>query len=327
MASDDDNEVWDLRLSTAGSSERDSTEWFRENFGRAVLRIDMQPIQGTTLEADLTLRALPDLGMASGHLSPMRNYHGPELIDNDDIVMVMIQQGFATLDRNGRTIEAKAGDVVITDSGEPATFTGHSPTHVVNLRFRRDKLRPHVLDLGRALRAGAVPASDVLNLLKAYTLSLNREGALGTPDLRQTVSRHMYDLAALVIGANSDALETAQEGGLRAAKLHAIKDDILRNLVNPSLTSEGVAARHKISPRYLRILFEAEGASFSEFIMSRRLQHAHRMLTDLGLAGKSIKSIASECGFRDPSHFNQMFRRHYGMTPSEARANAGRLRP
>jgi AraC-like DNA-binding protein len=321
----DDSETGVLRLSSGDPSDRDSTERFRENFGRAVLRIDMEPIAGERLEADLTLRSLPDLGMASGHLSPMRNRHGPDLIDNDDIVLVMIQEGFATLGQGGRMIEVGPGDVVATDNGQPATFTGHSATQVVNLRFRREQLAPHVVDLDLTLRAAAVSASEALDFLTLYARSLNREGALGTAELRQAVSRQMYDLAALAMGATKDVSEAAQEGGLRAARLHAIKGDILRNLTDSRLTSDAVAARHKISSRYLRTLFEAEGTSFSDFVISRRLQRAHRMLTDMSLASKPIRSIASDCGFRDLSHFNQMFRRRYGTTPSDARAKAQEL--
>lgn len=325
MVSDDD-EMAVLRLSTGDPSGHDSTEWFRETFGRAVLRIDMEPVLGVRLRADLTLRALPDFGMASGHLSPMRNRHGPDMIDNDDIVLVMIEQGFATLDRGGRMTEVRAGDVVATDNGEPATFTGHSATQVINLRFRREQLAPYVLDLDQALRSAPIPPSEALDLLKFYARSLDREGALGTAELRQAVSRQMYDLATLAMGATKDASQSAQAGGLRAARLHAIKDDILRNLTDSSLTSDAVAARHKISSRYLRILFEAEETSFSEFVIGRRLQRAHRMLIDIGLASRPIRSIATDCGFRDLSHFNQMFRRRFGMTPSEARAKARGLK-
>lgn len=324
MASDE-GDISVLRLSSGDAAERDNTERFRETFGRAILRIDMEPMPGTPLKADLTLRSLPDLGMASGHLSPMRNRHGPDLIDNDDIVLVIIQQGLATLDQNGRRTEVRPGDVVITDNGEPATFTGHSATQVVNLRFKREHLAPYVLDLDQALRAATLPASTTLELLRFYAISVNKEGTLATIDLCRTVSRHLYDLAAVAIGANKDASEPANTRGLRAARLHAIKEEILRNISDKTLTSDDVAARHNMSARYMRVLFEADDTSFSEFVLTRRLQRAHHMLSDMHLAGRSIRSIASDCGFRDLSYFNRMFRRRYRMTPSDARAKAQKL--
>ncbi|MEJ2623549.1 MAG: helix-turn-helix transcriptional regulator [Pseudolabrys sp.] len=91
------------------------------------------------------------------------------------------------------------------------------------------------------------------------------------------------------------------------------------------LTADVIAARHGISPRHMRVLFEAENTSFSDFVIGQRLQRAHRMRINLRLAHQPIKAIAADCGFRDPSHFTQMFRRRYGMTPSDARAKAREL--
>jgi AraC-like DNA-binding protein len=74
-----------------------------------------------------------------------------------------------------------------------------------------------------------------------------------------------------------------------------------------------------ISDSYIRKLFNDEGTSFSEYVMTRRLMRAHRMLTDRRWAGVGIASIAYDAGFGDLSYFNRAFRRCYGATPSEVR--------
>jgi hypothetical protein len=60
---------------------------------------------------------------------------------------------------------------------------------------------------------------------------------------------------------------------------------------------------------YVRKLFESEGSSFSECVLSQRLIRAHRMLTDPRFAGRSITSVAFDAGFSDVSYFNRSFRR------------------
>jgi len=255
----------------------------------------------------------------------MRNRHGADLIEDDDVVFVMFQEGAATLDHAGRLTEVKPGDVVITDNGVPATFTVQTDAQVINLRFKRERLAPHVHCLDQVLRATTIPASAPLEFLRHYALSLGREGALATVELRQAVSGHIHDLAALAMGTTRDALVSARDGGLRAARFLAIQDDILRNIADIALTADAVAARHGISPRHMRVLFEAENTSLSDFVSAERLRRAHRLLVDARLANQSIKVIAADCGFRDPSHFNQMFPRRYGMTPSDARAKAREL--
>ena len=110
--------------------------------------------------------------------------------------------------------------------------------------------------------------------------------------------------------------------GLRAARLRAIKADIANNLGRPNLTIGEVAVRQRVTPRYVQMLFEAEGTTFSEFVLNARLLRAHRMLANPSLAGRPIISVALDAGFQDLSYFNRTFRRRFGDTPSGVRAAA-----
>jgi AraC-like DNA-binding protein len=76
----------------------------------------------------------------------------------------------------------------------------------------------------------------------------------------------------------------------------------LSHLSDEELSAATVAARHGVTQRYVHKLFEAEVATFSEFVLARRLQFARRLLTDRRLASRSITSIAFGAGFSDLSH-------------------------
>jgi AraC-like DNA-binding protein len=65
--------------------------------------------------------------------------------------------------------------------------------------------------------------------------------------------------------------EVAKARGLRAARLHAAKTDILENLTAPGLSISDIASRHGITPRSLQKLFESEEATFSQFLLEQRL--------------------------------------------------------
>ena len=73
------------------------------------------------------------------------------------------------------------------------------------------------------------------------------------------------------------------------------------------------------------MLLEDEGLSFSALVLDKRLAMAHRALGDARWRGRAISALAFEAGFGDLSYFNRSFRRRYGMTPSEVRAQS--LRP
>lgn len=59
-------------------------------------------------------------------------------------------------------------------------------------------------------------------------------------------------------------------------------------------------------------------------MLGQRLARAHRALRDPRSADLKISTIAFAAGFGDLSYFNHAFRRHYGATPSDVRAAAGR---
>jgi AraC-like DNA-binding protein len=49
------------------------------------------------------------------------------------------------------------------------------------------------------------------------------------------------------------------------------------------------------------------------------------MLTDPQRAAEKVATIAFEVGFGDLSYFNQVFRRRYGASPSDLRAQLRRV--
>jgi AraC-like DNA-binding protein len=133
------------------------------------------------------------------------------------------------------------------------------------------------------------------------------------------VVAQLCDLVAVTLGATRDAAAVAEGRGLRAARLRAIKNEIEAHLAHHDLSPDRVAKRQRVSASYIRKLFASEGTSFSEYVLTRRLVRARRMLTDRRWIGVGIAAIAYDAGFGDLSYFNRAFKREYGTTPSEVR--------
>jgi AraC-like DNA-binding protein len=160
---------------------------------------------------------------------------------------------------------------------------------------------------------------EALGLVTNYAGILRQGSAPMTPELRHLVSIHIHDLIAMALGATRDGLAIAEGRGLRAARLRAIKADILANLGNSDLTVNAVALRQRVTPRYVQMLFRTEGVTFSEFVLGQRLTRAYRGLRDPRFRRTSISGIAFAAGFGEVSYFNRTFRRRFGMSPSELR--------
>jgi AraC-like DNA-binding protein len=168
-------------------------------------------------------------------------------------------------------------------------------------------------------------ATAPLRLLASYVGAIRGGPLPPSPELSGLVVAHIHDLIALSLGATRDAAAAAQAHGIRAARLQAIKGDIAANLGDSDLRLNAIAARQRVTPRYVHKLFEIEGTTFSGFVLGQRLAQAHRLLTDPRLAKRPVSSIAFDVGFGDLSYFNRSFRRRYGTTPSEVRSNFTRL--
>lgn len=68
--------------------------------------------------------------------------------------------------------------------------------------------------------------------------------------------------------------------------------------------------------RLNKIAKQVLGASVHDIVLTRTLLEAKRLLTTTKY---SIKEINFELGFKDPSYFNKVFKRHCGITPSAYR--------
>ncbi len=195
----------------------------------------------------------------------------------------------------------------------------HSLFPFANVRLSRRLLAPLLQAPEDRLMRPVPAASEAMQLLNSYLEILRINGEPQCPEVAHAISLHVADLVALAVGTTRDAAEVAAGRGLRAARAAAVKSWLLKRLSDPALSLHKAAAAKRISPRYVQLLFEQEGTSFSRWVRTERLRLARRRLVDPLHAHRSIASIAFDCGFSDLSWFNHAFRAAYGMTPSDVR--------
>jgi AraC-like DNA-binding protein len=318
-----------IRFSLDGVPERERRSQVREFFGRELTKYDVEPEPDAPLDIDVTFRVLPGLIMMSGRGHGYRANRGRESIAaeaSDDIGLAINLGGPFRVAGSKREFVLGDYEAVTVSLAEPYCFTHRPPGRILALRVPRSQIAPLVTGVDdlchRHIPAG-VPA---LKFLLDYVKVAEGEQFGSCPELQHLFVSHVCDLMALTIGATRDAAELAKGGGLRAARLNAIKQDIATNLDHPGLSVTVLAARHGLTSRFVQRLFEAEGTTFTDYVLSQRLLRAHRMLNDPRRACDKISVIAWDCGFGDISHFNHVFRRRYGLAPSEVRAQARRGR-
>ena len=283
--------------------------------------VTFDPIPDLVCDIDFGTRKLPELGLLSGTVRGVRHVHAHRDSGdgNDDFSVHLNVSGLSTVvSRRGETT-LRDGDAMLLSYSAGRTINRPALVDHRVIRLPRASLCPLVHEIDDAVLRPIPHGTGMLNLLRGYADALFDDPMLGAPDVRQLLVTQLCDLVAVTLGATRDAAAVAEGRGIRAARLRAIKSDIEAHLTHADLSPAVVAKRQRISESYIRKLFEGEGTSFSEFVLTRRLFRVHRLLMDPRRVNQSIASLAFEVGFGDLSYFNRAFKRFYGATPSEIR--------
>ena len=307
-----------LSFSTRNMPEKERVPYWREIFGRHVIRVDFTPRSDARFEADASLWAVPGLRVhRSVYKAAAQLRRTKELISqtDEDVALLIDRKGSIRWSQHGAELQLARSSAVLVLQAEPADMSFPSADYMAVMAPLR-AIAPLTGDLGDRSRRCIPAGTEALRLLPA---SIRMLRGLSDPCVIERSVTYVYDLMALALGATPEATAIANARGIRAARLNAVKADIAANLTMPNLSVASVAHRQRVTPRYIHVLFEGEGTTFSQYVLGERLACAHRMLLDSRHAHQSISAIAYGSGFGDLSHFNHAFRRRYGATPSDVR--------
>jgi AraC-like DNA-binding protein len=315
-----------LRFSTDELPPGDRVAVLREVIGRIHFKYDIAPLPGVPLRAAAEQHLWSSVSLVFGETTGFSVARTPELVadGSDDFRFMMPVEGapyhFVS---NGIAEEMTGGSAALFFEGAIGTNHFLGPSRVASMRIPRASLAAAVRGLDdRAFRRVA-PGSGPLRLLVDYTRLLRRQGLTNDPALAYRVANHLIDLVALALGPTEETRMRASNGATRAARLATIRADIIANLSQARLSAKIIANRHGVSDRYVHLLFEETGQTFSQFVEEERLKRAFTLLNDPAVADGRIGDLALHVGFAEHSTFNRAFRRRFGDTPTGVRRTRG----
>ena len=269
---------------------------------------------------DLVNRIMPGLRILTASCTSIRREGVRQ--EGDLLYFCMTLTGTTVGSRSGCEMVLSDGDAVLM-TNEEATWTMTSPSSasIAGIRVPRSAIAPLVPKLGNITMRRIARDTSGLRLVRKYLDIADDDEALAAPASQRLIISHFYDLVALALGANGDAKALAADRTVGAVRLATIKADIVANLDDGNLRATTVAARNRLTVRYLHKLFESEGVTYSEFVLRERLARAYNLLRSPLYSHCKIGLIAFELGFNDLSYFNRTFRQRYGATPSDVKAS------
>ena len=112
-----------------------------------------------------------------------------------------------------------------------------------------------------------------------------------------------------------ERLEQVKVKGNNDVLMDRIMKSVNANLNNPDYDVEMLTKDVGISRAQLhRKMKEITGISTSEFIRNLRLEQAARLIKERKI---NITQVAYSVGFNNQTHFSTVFKKHFGMTPTE----------
>ncbi|SDR47892.1 AraC-binding-like domain-containing protein [Rhizobiales bacterium GAS113] len=239
---------------------------WREVVGRAMAKLDLSALPDRPLHSEAVVRMLPGLDIAASVSSGMRMERTRNLLadGDDDVALMICTQGAAMMSQRAREATLARGDAVLMTNGELGQITYPSLARMICVRMPREALAPMVPDLDDALLRPIRRDGEALRLLTSYSHGL-LANALTRPDLRHLAATHMRDLVARTLGASGEAASSGEVAGIGAARLQAIKAEIMRRLGRHDLSVAAVAVSQGVGPRY---------SSFCSRSRARRSRHS-----------------------------------------------------
>ncbi|HTV71012.1 MAG TPA: helix-turn-helix transcriptional regulator [Rhizobiaceae bacterium] len=313
------------RFSTEAIPARERLAAIHDFVGRHVAGRQFS-LTGGAARIELAVLDLPGAMIGHAHYSPITGTRTRAMLADgrDDFLFATHNADHKISTNGGPALVVKAGELIAVSEAASSEFT-------------LSEVRARVVALSRARLAGLLPqverkaahhvpaGASSLALFSGYADLLH-----ATPPendkAKHAASVHLHELAALVLDGFAGGETERSERSIRAARLELVKKEMLARLGEPDLSIGAVARSQSVSPRYLQRLFEADGRTFSEFLRDSRLDLALSLLRGADPNSASIAAIAFEAGFNDLSNFNRGFRRRFGMTPSDVRAETIRRR-
>jgi len=259
------------------------------------------------------------LGRCDGTFTTVRREHRQVLATNDDRYCLARNTGDreAIVTHRGRDFVMRPGAMVLLKLDEPF-FSADGANHkrFTNVHLPTTTLRAMVPGVDAMVGCELAPGGALSLAMDYSDLLLRHPNAVDEAGM--AIAAHLLDLAALGLGARGDHAIAARRGGLRAVRLKAVLQIMVKRFSEPDFSAQRLATAAGLSERYVNeLLFEA-GASFTTRLNELRLRRAADLLAHGNQ--RRISDIAFECGFNDLSYFNRCFRRRFGLTPTAVRA-------
>ncbi|KJF69955.1 helix-turn-helix domain-containing protein [Agrobacterium arsenijevicii] len=231
-----------------------------------------------------------------------------------------VMDGSLSLQQGGRDCDLGAGSYVLFDLDRPYSYQHSGWTDILSIKLPTAMLAARLKTPHNHTAVARCANQGVGRVTRDTLVSFANQAPGFSERVGAQLSSRFIDLTTIM-------LETREDDGMPITDFSsrkALYDRILRfidgNLHDCELDAPRIAAANRISIRYLHRIFQETGQSVGDVLRTRRLERCYQILS-AGSPQVSVKEIALGSGFRSQSHFATVFRKQYGLSPSDLRGS------
>jgi AraC-like DNA-binding protein len=310
-----------LKYSSSRFRPSERIESWRATISRTLLRVEIDFQPSMVFHARAAIRIFENIRFATSTVAPhvARRSRAVVSEENDDLFLIINLNTTPIISLGTKQIALAPGNGCLLSCAEPWDYAQSRYGRVLCVRMPRAGMANLLPNLERHI--GTIISGDqpAMRILLDYLSAIDRNPVYPDAKARSAFATHIQDLIALLLATDGDGDDFASERSSRTRRERAMKDDLLRNFHNKDLCLDDLATRHDMSRRTIQRVFEKDGTTFQDHVLSLRLEGVRQRLLDARYAALTVSQIAETCGFGDISHFNHVFRRRFGGSPSQIR--------
>lgn len=304
-----------INLRTSSLDRCDRTDSWRSVVSTMIHSVEVGKLVPREFSAGISARRHDDISCGSFWSKPHELRGGRETVSESGSSGYLVSwqlEGNACVEQDGQQFVQKPGMVTIMDGRRPMLVSFPNDVRRIVAKFPARILEPRFPSLPSRHIVSFQPSGPFASMLLAYLTELSNENSpLSDADMAPVVENiaNLLNIVATHNGvADCNSKELRRQALLRLIRRHAC---------DPELSLEFVADKLHVSRRLVQQMLKDNATSFTDFLTQERLQLAADKLapgSDL-----LVSQVAYASGFSDVSHFNHVFKRRYGMSPTEYR--------
>lgn len=240
-----------------------------------------------------------------------RKYH------NKQTACVHLYEYPGTIKIGEHTFKFHHGDITIIPCYTEYTYDVPVPGHHYCIHFRNIDIscrRKNLLSFPFIIRSSELIKTDLLKskILEIINFRSLPEKSPGNAGASISLLQLFFHISLFCRSSTTERKSWSNNATSKAASI--IEENLYLPLKIPEL-----AKQCELSQNYLARAFRKHyGMTMMQYLLKKRMEMAVQLLLN---SDKRIKEIGNECGMPDPQHFNKLFRRITGKSPSGMRTH------